>query len=455
MIAKPWNLLLFALLILALAWPALAAETTLKDDAYHYIPNGINDGLFTEWWYFNGRDNDTQFLFSYFLIDPENITGMRKIWLLAIVMDDVPIVGLYEGEAFEANSTMPYVSMGNNTMIAINRSTYRIMGNIGDFMFNQPMHWNLTYVAHFDPWFVASDQPPAGHIEGDWMNYLIYMPSAQVTGTLSARDKTRNISAVGYHDHNWGRWAFNDPRWNWAQVSRPEDNFSLAAFDTLEHEGDVSLCILLNKTIIEFNDSQVNVSYLDFDLDTYWSSRTYPTAYRIEADNGEHQLDLDIEVQKTVALPVIYPRPLPDYFIFEQVARFNGTLKSGGDLLYQFEETGFVENTTHRLHPLIGRLNSSDPLNATVTAINERTGQAKTTRPGSSGLFSIDGNFTDYLALDEDGGIEDGSMMPWVAQGDNVSIRAADGSGVKNGTAITIDLGSDRQSIGILDLNAA
>jgi hypothetical protein len=264
---------------------------------------------------------------------------------------------------------------------------------------------------------------------------------------MALRGKARNVSAVGYHDHNWGRWAFNDPGWNWASVSRPQDNFSLIAFDTLEHEGDVSLDIIRNETRIEFSDAQVKVSYLDFDLETYWSARTYPKAYRIEADNGQHQLDLNVDVLKTVALPVRYPRPQPDYFIFEQVARFNGTLRSGDEVLYQFQEIGFVENTTHKLHPLVGRLSSSNPLNATETAINERTGQAKITRPGSNGLFSIDGNFADYLDSDETDG-----MMPWVADRDNVTIEATDISGAKNSTTVTIDLSKDRQSIGIMDL---
>jgi predicted secreted hydrolase len=444
------HLLLSAFFILVTACPALAAEATLKDDAYHYTPNGINDGLFTEWWYFNGRDNDTQFLFSYFLIDPENITGMRKIWLLAIAMEDIPVVGLYQGQDFEANSTAPYVSLGNNTMVALNSSTYRIEGDVKDFIFSMPMSWNLTYTADANPWFVASDQRPVGHIDGDWMNYLIYMPSARVEGTMTLRGLTRNVSAVGYHDHNWGRWAFNDPRWNWASLSRPEDNFSLIAFDTLEHEGDVSLGIMRNGSIIEFNDSQVKVSYLDFDLENYWSARTYPTAYRMEADNGEYQLDLDVDVLKTVALPIQYPRPQPDYFIFEQVARFNGTLRSGDNVLYQFQEIGFVENTTHKLHPLVGRLKSSDPRNATITAINERTGQTKITRPGSNGLFSIDSDFADYLAYlasDEANGI-----MPWVEEGDSIILEAADISGAKNSTTITINLSKDRQSIGILDI---
>ncbi len=115
--------------------------------------------------------------------------------------------------------------------------------------------------------------------------------------------------------------------------------------------------------------------------------------------------------------------------------------------LYQGQAFGFVENTTHKLHPLVGRHNSSDPQNATVTAINERTGQAKITRPGSNGLFSIDGDFADYLASDEANGV-----MPWVEEGDSVILEATHIAGTKNSTTVTIDLSKDRQGIGILDL---
>lgn len=422
----------------------LAAVPTLKDDAYHYLPNNIDDKLYNEWWYFNGVSNDTQFFFNYFLSDPDNITGQRRIEAIALVLEDgmPPLFGVHTSRGFGGDRSNPIIDIDQNGFSALNASTYRIFGSANDLQSDTPIAWDLTYTVAVSPWFPTPVQMHVGHLNGDWMKWLVYMPSAEVSGNITIGNQTRSINAVGYHDHNWGRWAFNDARWNWAQVSAPEDGFSLTLGDVLGEQRNTILGIQHAGELIKFSSSQVRLSYVNFSLDPL-TFRTYPTAYKVEADNGDYRLNLTINVLKNVPLPVYYPKPIPSYIVFEQVSQFNGSLKPKKGVSYSFDKVGFSEYTTNKLHPIIGKVNATDPANITITATNERTGEVKTADPSSSGAFSFDCDFADYLA---------NSKAPWVTDGDSVKVTAKDASGNANSSTVIVNLTTDMQEIGTIEL---
>jgi hypothetical protein len=429
-----------AVLLILIAWPAQAADAGLKDDAYHFM-RGVDDDLYNEWWYFNGISSDTQFLVSYFLSDPENASGRRRIQTLAAVLDGSPVVALHQSGGFMADQKNPEVDLGRSGFRALNGSAYRIWGRAEDILTGRPVEWDLTYLAALDPWFPTPVQVRVGHIPKGWMKWLVYMPSARVSGTLTVNGQTRKISAVGYHDHNWGRWAFNDPQWNWAQVSRPSDGFSLCLGDVIGGERTTALGVKYAGRTIKFSGKQVRLSYEDPFLDPL-AARMCPRAYKVEAESGEDKLTLEIKVQKSLALPVSYPWPQPSYVIFEQLSRFNGTLRSKG-LIYPFEETGFSEYTVHRLHPIFGRVNAPDLRNTTATARNERSGESKMAELNSTGWFSVDADYADYLA---------NSTAPWVRDGDRVRLEVRDSSGRRISTALTVEIAQEGQDVGLMEL---
>ena len=78
--------------------------------------------------------------------------------------------------------------------------------------------------------------------------------------------------------------------------------------------------------------------------------------------------------------------------------------------------------------------------NITLTATNERTGQVKVARVASNGFYSVDANYTDYLA---------NSDAPWVADGDRVRLEMKldmnESQERGNSTVLSIDLSKDRQ----------
>ncbi len=179
------TLMIYAVIsILFLSGTGLAADATWKDDAYHYQHSGIDDQLYNEWWYFNGITNDTQFLITYFLIDPENVSGLRKIWVLAVVLEDgqQTAIGLEKSQGFGADRNLPNVELANSSISALDEPNLTIWGTANDVITGTPMRWDLSYQPALVPWFGISLQSQVGHLQGDWMKWLVYMPSANVTG---------------------------------------------------------------------------------------------------------------------------------------------------------------------------------------------------------------------------------------------------------------------------------
>jgi hypothetical protein len=440
-------LFIFSFSLSFLSGQGAAADASLKDDAYHYLHNGIDDQIYNEWWYFNGVSNETQFSISYLLSDPENLTGMRRFQVRAIVLEGgkPAAIGVHQSKGFGGDKNGPNVDIDQSGLSYQDDSNFQIQGTVEDISSGAPIQWDLAYESASSPWFPTPVQSHIGHLKGDWMKWLVYMPSARVTGTLSWENQTKNIEAVGYHDHNWGRWAYNDPQFNWAQVSVPDDSFSLVLGDMIGEQRNTILGIGFAGDVSKFSGKQIKLNSTDFALDSL-TSRMYPTAYRASADNGDFELDVNISVIKNVPLLISYPAPLPSYVVFEQVALLNGTLKPEEGEAYRFEELGFTQYTTHRLHPIFGKVNVTDAENAniTITATNERTGQVKIANAGSEGSFSFDADYADYLA---------NGTAPWVADGDAVRVEARDAVDRQGNSTIMIDMAEDGQEVEVIELS--
>jgi hypothetical protein len=442
---KKGNYPLIVIILLAISCTGLGATPSLKDDAFHYLHNEIDDQLYNEWWYFNGIWDREQFFVSYAISDPENKTGFRMIRAKAAILEDgkPPITGYHDSRGFGADRSSPNLDIDNSGFSALNESAYHIWGSVEEPTTSTPLQWDLTYRANMPAWFAMPVPNQVGHLRNDWMKWLVYMPSAEVSGTLSWNNQSRNVSAVGYHDHNWGRWAFNDPQWNWAEVSIPEDSFSLALGEVLGAKRNAVLGMSYQGELIEFKNRELNISCQDFALDPL-TARSCPTAYKVKADNRDWKLDMNISVEKNLPLVVSYPWPQVSYVFFEQVSNFQGTLNSRKGAEYQFDEKGFSKYTTHLLHPLTGRVNSSNPATVTINADNQRTGQTKIAEPSSMGWFSFDADYEDYLI---------NSTAPWVNNGDTVIVTASDGSGKEVKAEIAIDLGKSSQEMGVIELS--
>ncbi|VVB72907.1 Uncharacterised protein [uncultured archaeon] len=424
------------IIILLLSGPGLAADASLKDDAYHYMKNGIDDQIYNEWWSFCGSDNGSQFMFVYLLSDPENHTSARKIQVQAIVLQDgqEPLLLCQNSRGYGGDYGSPTFDIDKSGFSYQEEQGFRVWGSAKEAA-AKAVHWDLIYQPASSPWLATPVATHVGHLKGDWMKWLVYMPSARVTGMITIGNRTVSVNGIGYHDHVWGRWAMNDPLFAWAQVSVPKDGFSLTLGEARGEERNILLGLRYGDKTISFASKQIKLNYSAFAFDPK-TATIFPTGYKVAARNGDYHLEMTVNVQKNVPISIEFPWPQPGIIAFLQVGRMQGKLLLKSGESYRFDEIGFSGYTSHRLHPIFGRINDADPANITIIAASERTGQEKTVKISSDGWYWLDANYSDYLA--------DGSA-PWVADGDKLRLLARDANGQERNGTIQINLTEDRQ----------
>jgi len=435
-------MLIVAFLFSGTGW---AVEASAKDDAYHYMPNGVDDQLYNEWWYFDVADNDSQFQLVYLLSDPDNISSARKIQVQAVAMQDgrPPVMGVHQSRGYGGDRNSPMFDIDKSGFSTEEEPNLRVWGEVEDSATGETIRWDLVYQPTARPWYAIPVVAHIGHLKGDWMKWLVYMPSAQVTGTLTIGNMTKSLQGTGYHEHAWGRFALSDPQITRASVSVPLDNFSLAFAEILGEQRAAFLGIEKDGKSIAFRDMQIKINDSNYAFDNK-TAIVFPDAYQVEADNGDYSLDLTVDVQKSAATTLDYQPPLPSVIIFQQVSILRGTLKSKSGEKFSFQKQGFSGFTMPGLHPIFGRVNASitnsTSFNFTIIARNERTVQEKTARVASHGFYSLDANFLDYLA---------NRTAPWVAEGDQVKLVMRE-QGKANSTAtaiLSINLSEERQEV--------
>jgi hypothetical protein len=356
------NALLIAIVALFLSGMGCAIDASPKDDAYHYMANGVDDQLYNEWWYFDVADNDTQFQVVYLLSDPDNISSERKIQVQAVVMQDgLPnIIGQHQSSGYGGDRKSPMFDIDKSGFSTEEEPNLHVWGEAQDSATGDPIRWDLVYQPTASPWFSIPVQVHIGHLKGDWIKWLVYMPSAQVTGTLTIGNRTKSLQGIGYHEHAWGRFALSDPQITRASVSVPLDGFSLAFAEILGEQRVAFLGIEKDGKSIVFSDKQIKLNYSNasyaFDNMT---AAVFPAAYNVEADNGDYTLDLAVDVQKSAATVLDYLPPLPSVQFFQQVSILQGTLESKSGEKFYFQKQGFSGFTAARLNPVFGRINTS------------------------------------------------------------------------------------------------
>ena len=95
---KPKNIIILLFIVFLLSAAGSAVNANPKDNAYHYMKNGIDDQLYNEWWHFNGREDGTHFMITFFLTDPDNLTSFRRIQVQAVLLQEgqPPMTGSHQ-----------------------------------------------------------------------------------------------------------------------------------------------------------------------------------------------------------------------------------------------------------------------------------------------------------------------------------------------------------------------
>ena len=314
---------------------------TVQDDAYHYKywQGTPYDAAYTEWWYFNLYDDkqDLKAIFSYQVVDPGNIDGKGSAFVAAAAYQGNQIINtvdLFPLSAFSASYAAADASFGENKISVVGPDSYQITGASS----NGRIRWNLHYERASDSW-CAADHVNVAPATWEQMSWLLYMPSAQVSGTVTVDGNSYQVQSAGYHDHNWGEWNLSQVRWNWAQYSQPGFSFDLGDFIG-NPNGRASVDIAGHRSVFAAN--QYKLVHTKFAYDTQ-NGIFYPVESVFTADNGEIQMFIKMNTTQSDPLPAF-----PGLIIYEQTSQFTGTVTStkGGPPI-DFEGNGFKEYTAY------------------------------------------------------------------------------------------------------------
>jgi hypothetical protein len=326
--------------------PAQSLNVPESDDAYHFADwfGTGHLGAYTEWWYFNVYDtaNNVQAIFSYLITNPADMQGgllrLGFSEMAAVAYTGSGIVtetDVYPAHAFSASYSAANVLIGANSVAVLDSDTYNITGASRDGRIS----WNLVYHRAAPSWFAAKRFNVAPE---SWqlMSWLLYMPSAAVSGTLTIDGTAYTVNASGYHDHNWGEWNLTGVPWNWAQYAQPGLSFDLGDFPN--KPGGIASIYADGHRFI-FNNNQYTLTHTQWAYDSKYGVN-YPTQSVFQADNGAAQVALVMNVNQTEGLSAPLPPGTPNAVVYEQTTAYTGQVMFGGSSV-SFAGNGFKEYT--------------------------------------------------------------------------------------------------------------
>jgi hypothetical protein len=326
--------------------PTASLPVTEASDGYHLLgwlgTSHLSD--YNEWWYFNVYDttNNIQAIFTYQIANPLNVSGLGVAELSTAVYTSGGILvdgSAYFTTAFSADRLNANVTLGKtNSITVLDANTYQIVGATKD----GKVAWNLEYQRTAPSWY-AGDSINVASLPWELMSWLIYMPAANVTGTLTVNGTTYQVNATGYHDHNWGEWIFSSVPWNWAQVSQGNTSPALT-FDLGDFAGTTvgTASVEVNGVRYVFQHDQYTLTHTQWANDSTYNVN-YPTQSVFTANNGTAQINLTMNVIANEGLATTSSPP--ELVIFEQTAAYTGQV-TVGSVVTNIAGNGFKEYAT-------------------------------------------------------------------------------------------------------------
>ena len=345
-VAPAWNKLKDALTRQPIDAPSAAPSfdaknLTLKDDGYHLDKYEGNANLFwyTEWWYFNFVDKKTgqsgMVTFAVFNGADVDLVGAASLNAAFFGPDGATMKIDFHGLShFWAKFDQADVDLSGSKIRVLPDGRYQINASTADGSITM----GLTYEPMDEPQLLADGV----HAEKSWevSSWLAWMPSAKVNGWISVNGKRVDlVDATGYHDHDWGIWYIPGNVWAWASFSDLEQKIGF----------DVGLHAAFQKSTayFRFGDQRIyfpqdNFKYSFADWEKWKLFWKYPNTVNFSATDSTGQYELSMTWTVTGTAP-LWTYPL---IVFEQTARFKGTLRQNGNVVSTFDTLGFCEYTS-------------------------------------------------------------------------------------------------------------
>jgi predicted secreted hydrolase len=195
------------------------AQTGLDpaEDGDHYSPKRD----FFEWWYFDAAFDNGYRLVAIFhsslynavdhkptldirLTGPQDTSGPRSH--IAI--------GRYTRQVYRSSPGSCDLVIAGCSAKAESPSRYRVRLDQGEVCAD------LVYEGQVPGWRPGTGYLFADEASGHYFKWVVPLPVARVTGTISIQGETMQVEGAGYHDHNWGNFVLSDAfqYWHWGRV---------------------------------------------------------------------------------------------------------------------------------------------------------------------------------------------------------------------------------------------
>ena len=299
------------------------SAVTAADDGYHFADYAEHSHklFYVEWWYYNLVDPATGLsaMVTFAVANPGNELelGVASLNCAAMTPDgtETTKIDFLRSEThFTAGAVNADVTLGDSFVKCLSDDVYHIKAASSDGGIALDLTFERT----------ARSQLLADNVQGysDWevSSWLVYMPAAKVTGTVTVDGKVHQIAdAKGYHDHDWGMWMLPERIWSWAQFSSKDHR---VAFDVGFHAAFQKSTAYMGVGDLDLYFPQEQFSVKQADWKTWTEFWTYPTHMTFTATDqtGHYRLELEWRVTATSTL---WKYPL---IVFEQAADFSGTL---------------------------------------------------------------------------------------------------------------------------------
>jgi len=312
-------------------------------DRWHYLDyrDGKHDGQYMEWKYLNFIQGDIAGYVIYYVLDPEHHTSLGSGWLVARILRG----GDFHGgitkvpmDKIEFDTQTASVRMGEAHLNEKTPHNYEISGSVAD------VSWNLEY-NQSTPTIDAYKDGNFGILPWEKASWMVKMPRARVTGTISINGVPVQLNALGYSDTNWGEVLPFIVRWEWAQFNDEKISVVFGAMYKWGRLSNTYAYAEINKEVIDFDGASFKI------LEREWAKEKttgikMPTKTRFEMKTGPYTLDCTyIPVQMEI-ISMKISSLLPKPSVAEQISRFTGTLKKNGTTIHSFAGLGFSEYST-------------------------------------------------------------------------------------------------------------
>jgi hypothetical protein len=188
-----------------------------EDDGLHMDMN--KKGMY-EWWYFDAHLETGHTIVVFFHASNPNpgLEGKIGIEIVLLRPDGRRNQKFfaYGKSDFSAARDKPDVRIGGNTVRVNQRDSELPVYEID--VKEKGIGCHLTYKAEVNGWKPGSGLSHFGDL--GFFGWVIPFARASVEGTITDDDKTIQVEGIGYHDHNWLNFPFQQiiDYWMWGRI---------------------------------------------------------------------------------------------------------------------------------------------------------------------------------------------------------------------------------------------